>query len=335
MVDASDANANAGGLVCVTGAAGFIGRALCGRLAREGYRVRAVVRRDAGGWPAGIEAVELGEIGADTDWGAVLAGVRCVVHLAGRAHRMNEGGEAAQACHRANAEATAALARAAARAGVRRLVFASSVKVNGESSDPGRPFREQDAPNPADDYARSKWQAEQALGRVAAETGLEIVVLRLPLVYGPGVKANFLALLRAVDRGLPLPLGRVDNRRSLLYLDNLVDAILLCLAHPAAAGRTFLLSDGDDVSTPRLIRVMARALGRRPRLLPLPVAWLKRLGRWTGRAAAVERLTGSLAVDGAAIREQLGWRPACSAEEGLRRTCEWYAAQRRPAGGAR
>jgi UDP-glucose 4-epimerase len=214
-----------------------------------------------------------------------------------------------------NTEGTLNLARQAAGAGVRRFVFISTIKVNGEGRD--EPYRETDAPAPEDAYAISKWEAEQGLHQIAHDTGLEVVILRPPLVYGPGVKANFLSLLRVIERGWPLPLGAIRNRRSLLYLGNFVDAIRLCVEHPAAAGQTFLIDDGEAVSTPELIRRLAHAMGRPARLLAVPVGWLEFAGALLGRRAAVARLTGSLWVDSSLIRARLGWAPPYSMEAGL------------------
>ena len=217
-----------------------------------------------------------------------------------------------------NTEATLNLARQASQAGVKRFVFISTIKVNGEGRDTA--YRETDVPVPEDAYAISKWEAEQGLQQIARETGLEVVILRPPLVYGPGVKANFLRLMKTIQRGWPLPLGAIRNRRSLLYLGNFVDAIRLCVEHPAAAGQTFLLDDGQAVSTPELIRAVARAMGRPARLLAVPVGVLAFMGALLGKRAAVARLTGSLHVDSSAIRSRLGWTPPYSMEAGLAAT---------------
>jgi UDP-glucose 4-epimerase len=219
-----------------------------------------------------------------------------------------------------NTEATLNLARQAKQAGVKRFVFISSIKVNGE----GRvePYRETDVPAPEDAYAMSKWEAEQGLGQIADETGLEVVILRPPLVYGPGVRANFMQLMRLVERGWPLPLGAIRNRRSLLYLGNFVDAIRQCVEHPAAAGQTFLLDDGEAVSTPELVRALAHAMNRPARLLAVPVKVLELAGTLLGKRAAVARLTGSLYVDSSAIRLRLGWTPPNTLQQGLAATVE-------------
>jgi UDP-glucose 4-epimerase len=263
--------------------------------------------------------VVIGDINSVTDWAAALAGCDAVVHLAARVHVMHDTAEDPLALYRAtNTDATLNLARQAAQAGVKRFVFVSTIKVNGEGRD--APYRETDAAAPGDAYAISKWEAEQGLQRIAQETGLEVVILRPPLVYGPGVKANFRRLLDTVARGRPLPLGAIHNKRSLLYLGNFVDAIRACIEHPAAAGQTFLLDDGRPVSTPELIRAVARAMGKPARLLPVPVGVLEFTGALLGKRAAVARLTGSLHVDSSAIRSRLDWTPPYSMEAGLAAT---------------
>lgn len=300
--------------VLVTGANGFIGQALCPALAAAGFVVRRAVR--GGSTP---EAFAVGDIGPNTDWRAALAGCGAVVHLAARVHVMREAtADTEAAFHAVNCEGTLNLARQAAAAGVRRFVFVSSIKVNGEGR--AAPYHEADAAAPRDAYARSKWAAEQGLWEISRETGLEGVVLRPPLVYGPGVGANFQRLLGWVARGWPLPFGRVDNRRSLLFVGNLADAIRACLSHPAAAGKTYLVSDGEDVSTPELLRRLAGALGRPARLSPVPPSWLAWVANLLGRGADLDRLLGSLAVDSGAIRRDLAWRPPHTLNQGLAET---------------
>lgn len=317
------------GRILVTGANGFVGRALCMALAAEGYPVRAALRESA---PASLQELEVeelvcvGKIGPDTDWTSGLKGVDAVVHLAARVHVMREfAADPLAEFRRVNVEGTRGLARAAAAAGVRRLVFVSTLKIHGESSG-ARGFSESDPPQPTDPYAISKWEAEQALHEIAGQTGLETVILRPPLVYGPGVKGNFLRLMDWIARGVPLPLASIRNSRSLLYLDNLVAAIEACLREPSAAGETFLLKDDGDLSTPELIRQLARAMGGRARLLPFPVPLLALLGAAAGQSAAVARLTGSLVADDAKIRRVLGWLPPLSPEQGLTATAGWYRA---------
>jgi len=303
--------------ILVTGAAGFIGRTLCPALARAGHSVLAVTRDGA---LPGIESRPLGEIGPATDWSAALHGVEIVVHLANRAHRA-----AAPVMEREPA-AAAALAAAAARAGVRRLVQMSSVKVMGEATAPGRPFRPQDAPCPADAYGRVKLASERALQAAAAATGLELVVLRPPLVYGPGVGGNFAALLRLVASGVPLPLAGIDNRRSLVHIGNLCDLVGRAVAEPAAAERILLVRDGEDLSTADLVRVLAAGLGRPARLVAAPHALLALLRRLPRLGPAAARLTLSLQVDDGATRAALGWRPAIAARDGLAATARAFAA---------
>jgi UDP-glucose 4-epimerase len=222
-----------------------------------------------------------------------------------------------------NVQGTANLARQAASAGVRRLLFASSVKVNGEATG-GTPFAENDTPHPQDAYGVSKWEAEQVLRAVGAETRLEVVILRPPLIYGPGVAGNFLRLLDAVASGMPLPLGAVQNRRSLLYVGNFVDALVACLDHPCAAGQTFLLSDGNSMSTPDLIKRIAIALGRRARLVAVPPQLMRMGAALVGRRDAADRLLGSLEVSDSAIRRELAWKPRYSVADGLAATAAWY-----------
>jgi nucleoside-diphosphate-sugar epimerase len=313
--------------ILVTGARGFVGRALCQNLAQHGFAVRSALRHGSIGCVG--EEVVVGDIGPQTDWRPALRGVTVAVHLAARVHVMNESASESMAEYRrVNVEGTRCLAESAAAAGVRRLVFLSTVKVNGEST--SRPCTEADPPHPDGPYAKSKWEAEQALQEVGARTGLEWTVLRAPLVYGPGVGANFLRLMEAVAHRLPLPLGAVRNLRSLLFVGNLVDAIRVCLTHPAAANATFLLRDGEDVSTPDLIRRLARALGVAPVLLPVPVGLLDFAARLTGRAAAVERLAGSLQIDDSLVRRALGWEPPFGLDQALTETARWYRARHRP-----
>jgi nucleoside-diphosphate-sugar epimerase len=311
-------------IALVTGATGFVGAFVCRALRAAGYRVRGVLRsqESAAGLEPGVEPLVLGDLAGEVDWQPALQGVDCAVHLAARAHILQERDSDPQAAYlRVNAAPTRRLALAAAQAGVRRLVYLSTARVNGADSGQ-RPFTESDPPAPGEPYERSKLEGERMLG--GAGGNLEWVILRPPLVYGPGVKANFLALLRAVDAGFPLPLASLHNKRSLIYVDNLAGAVLRCVEHPAAAGRTFLVADGEDVSTPELVRRMADALGRTARLVPLPEAWLRLAGRLLGRQAAVERLCGSLQVDSGAIREALGWRPAHTLAQGLAATALWY-----------
>ena len=303
----------------VTGATGFVGKAVCEQAVRHGLAVKGALRIH-GEVPGCIESFVVGDINNATDWGSALVDVNAVVHLAARVHVMHDNAADPLAAFRAvNVEATLNLARQAAAAMVKRFVFISSVKVNGEATLSGQPFTVDDVPAPLDAYGVSKMEAEQGLRQIAAETGMEVVIIRPPLVYGPGVKANFAALMRAVQRGWPLPLGAVHNQRSLVALDNLVDFIVTCITHPQAANQTFLVSDGQDLSTTELVRGMAHAAGVPARLLPVPVWALQAGATLLGKRDAVQRLCGNLQVDISKARTLLGWVPPVSVDEGLRR----------------
>ena len=295
----------------ITGATGFIGRRLCQAADDKGLRVRMALRRDDG-----QGGVVVGDLGSDTDWSSALEGVDAIVHLAARVHVMDEEAEDPLAEFRkVNVDGTLNLARQAAEAGVKQFVFISSIGVNGNQS--VRQFTADDPPNPVEPYAVSKLEAEEGLRQVEKETGLEVAVIRPTLVYGPNAPGNFGRLVRLVQKGFPLPLGLVNNKRSLVALDNLVDLILTCVHHPAAAGETFLVSDGEDLSTPELIRKIARAMGKKPRFVPVPLAMLRLGGRIMGKSAEVERLVGSLQVDIGHTCETLGWKPVVSADEAI------------------
>lgn len=307
--------------VLVTGASGLVGGALVRTLARDsGLSVAGASRAACG--PG--ELLRSPELDAGADWSGLVRGQDVVVHCAARVHVMRHGADDAVAFRAANVDGTAALARQAAEAGVRRFVFLSTVKVLGERSPPGSPLRADDPPAPADAYARSKLEAERTLAEIARASGMELVIVRPPLVYGPGVRANFLSMLRWVDRGVPLPFGAVNNRRSYVALDNLVDLLRVCLRHPEAAGQTFLVSDGEDLSTSELLRRVARALGVGTRLVPVPQGWLEGMARLVGRHEFARRLCGSLQVDDTATRTRLGWAPVIGVEEGLARVACWY-----------
>lgn len=310
--------------ILITGADGFVGSALCDRLRSEALTVRSVVRKLKPGSDSDLN-VAIGEISAATDWVLALKDVTQVVHLAARVHVMNDSSPDALAeFRRMNVQGTLNLASQAAAAGVSRFVFLSSIKVNGESTSLKSPFTSDDVPAPEDPYGISKHEAEQVLRQIATETGMEIVILRPPLVYGPGVKGNFLHLMQAIDKRWPLPLGAIQNRRSLIYLGNLVDVIRLCLTHPKAAGKAFLVSDGDDVSTPELVRRIAASLGCRPFLLSVPVLWMRWAVRVLGKQATVDRLLGSLCVDISPLREELSWTPPYTMQSGLEATARWF-----------
>lgn len=299
-----------GALIAVTGAGGFIGSAYAARLAARGQPVRRFVHDCAlSGADADIVAIDLAHASVN-DLAHRLGGVFALVHLAGRAHVMDEPASDADATYKtANVEVTERLALACVAAGVRRFIFASTVKVNGEGTLPGTPFRPGDAPAPQDAYARSKLAAERALAQVASGTSMLATSLRLPLVYGPGARGNFRRLVDAIATRRFLPLGAIDNRRSLLGLDNLLDALDAALAAQDAVVGTHFVADADSVSTPALVRAIASALGIAPRLVPVPVAALRIAGALCGRGAAIARLTGSLEVDPASFARASGWRP--------------------------
>lgn len=304
--------------VLVTGADGFVGRALVSFLESRGISLRAAVRRTRPNSFSCQETIEVGDLASRTDWVAALEGVDVVTHLAARVHIMRERtANPLEEFRKINVRATCRLARSAAAAGVRRFVFLSSVKVNGERTF-GRPFRWDDPPAPEDRYAVSKLEAECALRQIERDSGMEVVVIRPPLVYGPGVKGNFARMTRLVKSGLPLPLGAVKNRRSLVGIGNLCSLIERCLTHPAAAGGTFLVSDGRDVSTPELIRALASVFSTRARLVDVPVPLLRVAFTLVGLRAEFSRLCGSLEVDIEPTCQRLEWRPPFTLEEGLR-----------------
>ena len=311
--------------ILVTGATGFVGRVLCFRLLSEGWNVRGTIlaSESPSALVASVEPVLIEPLGPGTLWSHALANVDTVIHLAARVHIMDDpASDSLTKFRMVNVEGTAKLAREAAKAGVKRLVFVSSIKVNGEET--AKPYTHDSPPQASDPYGISKWEAELALRQIEAETGLEVVVVRPTLVYGPGVRANFLNMMKVVQRGIPLPFASISNNRSLIYVGNLVDALAVCAAHPAAVGQTYLVSDGEDVSTPELIRKTASALAVSARLVPFPPSLMRLAGTLTGKSAAVKRLLGSLTVDSTKIRRDLGWQPPFAMAEGLRETVEWY-----------
>ncbi len=331
--------------ILVTGAHGFIGRALCSDLKARGFEVSGAVRELGPDGPDDqdpFDPVVVGEIGPDTDWRKILGdigAIDAIVHLAGRAHDLREvRGRKAPDIHNlfrwVNVQATKALAEAATAHRVRRFIFMSSIKVLGESSPAGangqRPFTEKDTPAPWDSHGITKLEAEGALHQIAAGSTMEPVILRPPLVYGPGVKGNFLKLMRICDSPWPLPLALVANRRSMIHVANLTDAVIACISHDAAAGKTFLVRDGEDISTAELARRLRRGLGRAHRLAPVPPVMLRMAGYMCGRSAEAGRLTGSLMADDSRIRDTLGWTPPVSLDDGLASTISWYQAQSSP-----
>ena len=310
--------------VRVTGANGFVGRALCAEASVRGFVVGGV-SRSACHLPGDTESLVVGSLDERTDWRAALTGADIVIHLAARVHVMQDTAtDPLVEFRRVNVQGTLNLARQAAAAGVRRFVFISSIKVNGETTELDQPFTADDEPAPLDPYGISKMEAEQGLRKIAAGTGMEVVIIRPPLVYGPGVKANFLSMMRWLRRGVPLPLGAIHNRRSMVALDNLVDLILTCIDHPAAANQTFLVSDGEDLSTTQLLQRLGRALGKPARLIPVPAMLLKVGAALVGKPAIAQRLCGSLQVDISKTQQLLGWTPPLSVDEGLKRAAEGY-----------
>lgn len=311
--------------ILVTGASGFVGASLCKRLEREGLSVRSVIS-SVRTLQQGIEDILIGDISQKNDWSYAMDDVLQVVHLAARVHVMHETStDPLTEFRRVNVDGTANLARQAAAAGVQRFVFLSSIKVNGETTDLRRPFTAEDAPAPEDPYGVSKHEAEVLLHQVAVDTGMEVVIIRPPLVYGPGVKANFELLMKWLSRGVPLPLAAVtQNCRSFVALDNLVDLIVTCLNHPAAANQTFLVSDGEDLSTAGLLRRMGAALGHPARLFYVPPSMLKLGAQVVNKPGVYQRLCGSLQLDIVKTRRLLGWTPPVSVDEGLRRATEEF-----------
>lgn len=344
--------------VLVTGATGFVGRFLCVRLLAQNLRVRGTLLSSEN--PSlqvdGVEPITIEPLGANTMWNRALVGVDTVIHLAARVHVMQETAiDPLLEFRNVNLRGTEHLARQAAQAGLRRFVFMSTIGVNGDNSG-DCPYTEKDDPNPHNPYSASKYEAEVVLRQISQETGMEVVIIRAPLVYGPGNPGNFLSLLRVVSKLtplplasitnkrnrisnfgfsilsfwlkiLPLPLASIENKRSLIYVGNLVDALAVCATSPVAAGKTYLVSDDEDVSTPELLRRVAQSLGVPVRLMPFPVFLMRLVGKLTGKVGAVNRLTGSLTVDSSKIREELGWSPPFSMDDGLKETAEWFARQ--------
>lgn len=311
--------------ILLTGANGFVGQHLGACLVAKGHQVIAAVRRSNVAFdytPAHI--VKIGDIDVKTDWASALEGVEVVIHLAARVHVMREKAtDPLMEFRRMNAEGTLRLARQAAERGIRRLVYLSSIKVSGEETI-NHLFTEQDETVPEDPYALSKWEAEQHLMDVAAQTGLEISIIRPPLVYGPGVGGNFLRLLGLAAKGWPLPLASIDNRRSLVGIENLCSLLEVCTNHPGAAGEVFLVADGEDISTPELIRMLAEAMQRPCRLWPFPPSVLVIISKLLGQYGVWARLAGSLQIDISKARQQLGWEPAIPLKQGLAETADWY-----------
>jgi nucleoside-diphosphate-sugar epimerase len=309
--------------ILITGANGFLGRALVSSLGGSSdCRVRAAVRRPAAF--SNAETAIIGDLSDITDWTAALKGAHAIVHAAARVHMMKGSVEAADMYRQVNVAGTLGLARQAVRAGVARFVFVSSIKVNGESTPPGQPFAASDTARPRGPYAESKYEAEEGLRQLALATGLEVVIVRPVLVYGPGVAANFRSMMRWIRRGIPLPFGGVQNSRSYIAISNLVDVLAKCVHEKSAANETFLVSDGEDLSTPELLRRTASAMGRQVRLIPVPQRTLEAAARLLGKRNVGERLYGSLTVDIAKTRQLLDWTPRVSVDAALKETVNHF-----------
>lgn len=313
-------------VIAITGATGFVGGALVRHVAGQAaYNVRVATRANPVSFGQKVELVPIADLSSDTDWAAFVAGADVVVHAAARVHMLSDSADNPEDEYfQANVAATLNLAEQAVAAGVKRFIFISSIKVNGESTSTGQPFTADQPENPSDSYGTSKSKAEQGLREVSARTGLEVVIIRPVLVYGPGVKANFLNMMRWLDKRVPLPLGAVNNRRSLVALDNLVDLIATCIWHPAAGNQTFLVSDGEDVSTTELLRGIGRSLGKPARLLPVPVWMLKSAALMIGKKGFAQRLCGSLQVDISKTCTMLDWTPPVTVEAAMNKTVGYF-----------
>lgn len=304
----------------VTGASGFVGSAVCRAIMSSNHECVASARNIQASVVRADQVVATGDMTATTQWQEALSDVDVVIHCAARVHVMHDrSGDPLAEFRAVNVDGTLNLARQAAAAGVKRLIYISSIKVNGEFTQTGNPFQADDAPAPSDAYGISKMEAEQGLKRIAQEAGLEMVIIRPPLVYGRGVKGNFASMMTLVDRSLPLPLGAIHNKRTLIGVDNLVDLIMTCLDHPNAANQVFLAGDDEDISTTQLLKRLAAAMGRPSRLIPVPATLLKLCATLLGKADMAQRLLGSLQLDTRKTRELLGWSPPISLDEGLRR----------------
>lgn len=315
--------------IFITGATGFVGSAIIKRLLLENVGLTAAVLagENSEHLPVAVKRATVDPLSESSDYTSALQNIDTVIHLAARVHVMQETAtDPLQEFRKVNLYGTKRLARQAAQAGVKRFVFMSTIGVNGDNSG-DKPYTEGDVPHPHNPYSVSKYEAELALRQISIETGMEVVIIRAPLVYGSGNPGNFLSLLRIVSKRIPLPLASINNKRSLIYVGNLVDALAACVVHPAAAGQTYLVSDGKDVSTPELIQRTAEALDLSARLFPVPVSFMRLAGRLTGKSGAVNRLAGSLTVDSSKIREELGWKPPFTMEEGLRETAGWFRRQ--------
>jgi len=312
--------------VLVTGATGFIGSALVSILSgKEGFESFAAVRSQQSGLPATIQTIQVGDLNADTNWELALKNIQVVVHAAARVHVMKDAKTDPLGEYRkTNVAGTLNLARQAIESGVKRFIFISSIKVNGEATEQGNPYTASDEPQPKDPYGISKLEAEQGLFELARGSSMGVVIIRPPLVYGPGVKANFHSMMRWLDRGIPLPLGAIRNKRSLVALDNLVDLIVTCIDHPAAANQVFLAGDGEDLSTTELLERLSMALGRPARLIPIPARIIEIGAALLGKGDIAQRICGSLQIDISRTRDLLDWQPPVTVDEALHKTAESF-----------
>ena len=304
----------------ITGGTGFIGKAICENLKSYNYLVNITSRNNHLKKQNGLIFHNIGEIDQNTKWIDVLDGVNCVIHCAAKTHLLKDlKKNSLFAFRKVNVEGTINLAKQAAACGVKRLIFLSSIKVNGEKTVESSMFKHNDISKPEDAYGISKWEAERGLWEISKQTGLEVVIIRAPLVYGRGVKGNLKRLIKLIKSGTPLPFSLVKNKRSLIGIDNLVDIITRCIDHSNAAGKTFLVCDGEDLSTPDLLHFIASAMGRSARMFPLPISLLKLFGFVLRRQSDVDRLIGSLQIDNSFTKEILNWNPPVDVEEGIRR----------------
>jgi nucleoside-diphosphate-sugar epimerase len=316
--------------ILITGATGFVGRALFKNLkSTKKYLAHLTTRTNQEELFEGGKAFNIGEIDSSTNWNDALDGVDCIVHCAARAHTTeNKQTDSLNAYRRINVDGTRNLAKQAVAIGIKRFIFLSSIKVNGEETIATKSFKYNDISQPEDAYGITKWEAEQALLEISKQTGLEVVIIRPPLVYGEGVKGNFLRLLDIVYKQIPLPFAKINNLRSFVGLDNLIDLIICCIEHPKAGGKTFLVSDGEDLSTTDLIRKLSKFMNKSPRLFQFPQLIIQLTARLVGKSLEVKRLLGSLRIDNSYAREILGWSPALSLDESLAKTVRWYLKNR-------
>jgi len=316
--------------ILITGATGFVGRTLFENLkSKKKYLVHLSTRNNQEKLLEGEKTFNISEIDSNTNWKDALDGVDCIVHCAARAHMMEKKQtDSLNSYRRVNVDGTRNLAKQAAAIGIKRFIFLSSIKVNGEETIASKSFKYDDIPQPEDAYGITKWEAEQALFEISKQTGLEVVIIRPPLVYGEGVKGNFLRLLNLVYKQIPLPFANINNLRSFIGLDNLLDLIICCIQHPKAAGKTFLVSDGEDVSTSDLIKKLSKLMNRSPRLFQVPQSIIQLIGRLVGKSSEIKRLLGSLRIDNSYAREILGWSPAFSLDESLEKAVRGYLKNR-------